>query len=95
MTFKNLNDKMNYYSEISKKTGENNWNQDVIQNEFIEMVSKCNLSNEKLDRLKNAMVKNNASLDMQPSNNKSYEVFNKIVEMKKAEALEEQRRMVA
>jgi hypothetical protein len=95
MTFKNLNDKMNYYSEISKKTGENNWNQDVIQNEFIEMISKCNLSNEKLDRLKNAMVKNNASLDMQPSNNKSYEVFNKIVEMKKAEALEEQRRMVA
>ena len=74
MTFKNLNDKMNYYSEISKKTGENNWNQDVIQN---------------------AMVKNNASLDMQPSNNKSYEVFNKIVEMKKAESLEEQRRMVA
>jgi hypothetical protein len=95
MTFKNLNDKMNYYSEISKKTGENNWNQDVIQNEFIEMISKCNLSNEKLDRLKNAMVKNNASLDMQPSNNKSYEVFNKIVEMKKAESLEEQRRMVA
>ncbi len=95
MTFKNLNDKMNYYSEISKKTGENNWNQDVIQNEFIEMISKCNLSNEKLDRLRNAMVKNNASLDMQPSNNKSYEVFNKIVEMKKAEALEEQRRMVA
>lgn len=95
MTFKNLNDKMNYYSEISKKTGENNWNQDVIQNDFIEMISKCNLSNEKLDRLKNAMVKNNASLDMQPSNNKSYEVFNKIVEMKKAEALEEQRRMVA
>lgn len=95
MTFKNLNDKMNYYSEISKKTGENNWNQDVIQNEFIEMISKCNLSNEKLDRLRNAMVKNNASLDMQSSNNKSYEVFNKIVEMKKAEALEEQRRMVA
>lgn len=95
MTFKNLNDKMNYYSEISKKTGENNWNQDVIQNEFIEMISKCNLSNEKLDRLRNAMVKNNASLDMQPSNNRSYEVFNKIVEMKKAEALEEQRRMVA
>lgn len=95
MTFKNLNDKMNYYSEISKKTGENNWNQDVIQNEFIEMISKCNLSNEKLDRLRNAMVKNNVSLDMQPSNNKSYEVFNKIVEMKKAEALEEQRRMVA
>lgn len=95
MTFKNLNDKMNYYSEISKKTGENNWNQDVIQNEFIEMISKCNLSNEKLDRLKNAMVKNNASLDIQPSNNKSYEVFNRIVEMKKAEALEEQRRMVA
>lgn len=95
MTFKNLNDKMNYYSEISKKTGENNWNQDVIQNDFIEMISKCNLSNEKLDRLKNAMVKNNASLDMQPSNNKSYEVFNKIVEMKKAESLEEQRRMVA
>lgn len=95
MTFKNLNDKMNYYSEISKKTGENNWNQDVIQNEFIEMISKCNLSNEKLDRLRNAMVKNNASLDMQPSNNKSYEVFNKIFEMKKAEALEEQRRMVA
>lgn len=95
MTFKNLNDKMNYYSEISKKTGENNWNQDVIQNEFIETISKCNLSNEKLDRLRNAMVKNNASLDMQPSNNKSYEVFNKIVEMKKAEALEEQRRMVA
>lgn len=95
MTFKNLNDKMNYYSEISKKTGENNWNQDVIQNEFIEMISKCNLSNEKLDRLRNAMVKNNASLDMQPSNNKSYEFFNKIVEMKKAEALEEQRRMVA
>ena len=95
MTFKNLNDKMNYYSEISKKTGENNWNQDVIQNEFIEMISKCNLSNEKLDRLRNAMVKNNASLDMQPSNNKSYEVFYKIVEMKKAEALEEQRRMVA
>lgn len=95
MTFKNLNDKMNYYSEISKKTGENNWNQDVIQNEFIEMISKCNLSNEKLDRLRNAMVKNNASLDMQPSNNESYEVFNKIVEMKKAEALEEQRRMVA
>lgn len=95
MTFKNLNDKMNYYSEISKKTGENNWNQDVIQNEFIEIISKCNLSNEKLDRLRNAMVKNNASLDMRPSNNKSYEVFNKIVEMKKAEALEEQRRMVA
>lgn len=95
MTFKNLNDKMNYYSEISKKTGENNWNQDVIQNEFIEMISKCNLSNEKLDRLRNAMVKNNASLDMRPSNNKSYEVFNKIVEMKKAESLEEQRRMVA
>lgn len=95
MTFTNLNDKMNYYSEISKKTGKNKWDQDAIQNDFIEIVSKCNLPVEKLERIESFMVHDNASLDMQPSNNKSYEVFNKIVEMKKAEALEEQRRMVA
>ena len=30
MTFKNLNDKMNYYSEISKKTGESIANVNTI-----------------------------------------------------------------
>lgn len=85
MTFNKLNEKMNYYSEISKKTGENNWNQDIIQTDFIEMVSKCNLSVEKMDKLSNCMIKNDAVLDMKQSNNKSYEVFTKIVNMKKEE----------
>lgn len=85
MTFNKLNEKMNYYSEISKKTGENNWSQDIIQTDFIEMVSKCNLSVEKMDKLSNCMIKNDAVLDMKPSNNKSYEVFIKIVNMKKEE----------
>lgn len=86
MTFNNLNEKMNYYSEISKKTGENTWNQDAIQNDFIEMVSKCNLPIEKLEKLESFMVHDNAILDMAPSKNKSCEVFNKIVTMKKEEA---------
>lgn len=85
MTFGLLNDKMNYYSEISKKTGENTWNQDLIQNDFIEMVSKCNLSIEQMDRLENYMIKNNATIDMQPSNNKSCETFSKLVDTKKEE----------
>lgn len=86
MTFNSLNDKMNYYSEISKKTGENTWNQDVIQNDFIEMISKCNLSLEQMNKLENYMVKNNATIDMQPSNNKSCDTFSKLVDMKKEEA---------
>ncbi len=86
MTFTSLNDKMNYYSEISKKTGKNNWNQDVIQNDLIEMVSKCNLPVEKLEKLESFMVRDNATLDMEPGKNKSCEVFNKLVTMKKEEA---------
>lgn len=86
MTFNKLNEKMNYYSEISKKTGENNWNQDTIQTDFIEMISKCNLPIEKMDRLANCMIKNNATIDMENSNNKSYDIFNKTVNMKKEEA---------
>lgn len=85
MTFGLLNEKMNYYSEISKKTGENTWNQDLIQNDFIEMISKCNLSVEQMDKLENYMVKNNATIDMKSSNNKSYDSFNKLVDMKKEE----------
>lgn len=86
MTFTNLNDKMNYYSEISKKTGENSWNQDAIQNDFIDMISSCNLSVEKMEKIKSFMVSDNSMLDMKPSNNKSCEVFNKLVDMKKEEA---------
>lgn len=86
MTFKNLNDKMNYYSEISKKTGENAWNQDAIQSDFIEMISKCSLSEEKMEKLENYMIKNNAVIDMEPSNNKSCDVFSKLVAMKKEES---------
>lgn len=86
MTFTNLNDKMNYYSEISKKTGKNNWNQDAIQNDLIEIVSKCNLPVEKLEKLESFMVRDNAALDMEPSKNRSCEVFNKLVTMKKEEA---------
>ena len=86
MTFTNLNDKMNYYSEISKKTGKNKWDQDAIQNDLIEIVSKCNLPVEKLERIESFMVHDNATLDMEPSRNKSCEVFNKLVAMKKEEA---------
>lgn len=86
MTFTNLNDKMNYYSEISKKTGKNNWDQDAIQNDLIGIVSKCNLPVEKLERIESFMVRDNATLDMEPSRNKSCEVFNKLVAMKKEEA---------
>ena len=86
MTFTSLNDKMNYYSEISKKTGKNNWNQEAIQNDLIEMVSKCNLPLEKLERIESFMVRDNSTLDMEPSKNKSCEVFNKLVAMKKEEA---------
>lgn len=86
MTFTNLNDKMNYYSEISKKTGKNNWDQDAIQNDLIEIVSKCNLPVENLERIESFMVRDNATLDMEPSRNKSCEVFNKLVAMKKEEA---------
>lgn len=85
MTFTNLNDKMNYYSEISKKTGKNNWDQDGIQNDLIEIVSKCNLPVEKLERIESFMVRDNATLDMEPSKNKSCEVFSKLVAMKKEE----------
>ena len=86
MTFTNLNEKMNYYCEISKKTGENNWDQDAIQNSFVEMISKCSLPIEKLEKIESFMVHDNASLDMKPSKNKSCEVFSKLVEMKKEEA---------
>lgn len=86
MTFTDLNNKMNYYSEISKKTGKNNWNQDAIQNDFIDIVSKCNLPVEKLEKIESLMVHDNAMLDMEPSKNKSCEVFSKLVEMKKEEA---------
>ena len=85
MTFTNLNDKMNYYSEISKKTGKNSWNQDAIQNDLIEIISKCNLPIEKLERIESFMVRDNATLDMESSKNKSCEVFNKLVAMKKEE----------
>ncbi len=86
MTFTNLNDKMNYYSEISKKTGKNKWDQDAIQNDLIEIVSKCNLPVEKLERIESFMVRDNAALDMESSRNKSCEVFDKLVAMKKEEA---------
>lgn len=85
MTFTNLNDKMNYYSEISKKTGKNNWDQEAIQNNLIELVSKCNLPVEKLEKIESFMVRDNATLDMEPSKNKSCEVFSKLVAMKKEE----------
>lgn len=71
MNFTKLNEKMNYYSKVSKQTGVNNWNQDAIQNDFIEMIQEVNLTNSQIEQISNLMVSNNAVLDMEPSKNMS------------------------
>lgn len=85
MTFNSLNNQMNYYCGISKKTGSNAWNQDDVQRDFVEMITGCNLSLEQLESLEIYMVKNNATIDMEPTMNKSYESLEKMISMKKSE----------
>lgn len=85
MTFSTLNDQMNYYCRISKKTGNNSWNQDDVQKSFVEMISNCSLSLEQLETLETYIVKNDASIDMEPSNNKSYAELENMISIKKEE----------
>ena len=93
MSFNKLNDEANYYSELSGKTGQNSWNQDKFQSNFISMVESCNLTKEQVEKIGNLMVRNNAEIDMAPSNNKSvteFEVFAK----NRVDALEQSKGMI-
>ena len=92
MSFNKLNDEANYYSELSQKTGKNSWDQDKIQSEIISMIESCNLTKEQIEKLGNLMVRNNAELDMIPSNNKSvteFEVFakNKVQDLEQSKGM--------
>ena len=86
MTFGQWNDEINYYSILSKRTGKNSWNQDKAQLGYLETIEKCELTAEQVDRLNGVMVKNNAVLDMEPSNNKeSIEKFHSIIKTRELE----------
>ena len=83
MTFENWNNEINYYSSISKKTGKNSWNQNSAQLGFIELIENCELTKEQAQMLEESMIKNNAVLDMEPSNNKeSIEKFHSVIKIK-------------
>lgn len=82
MSFNKLNDEANYYSELSAKTGNNCWNQDKFQTSMIEMIQDLNLSKEQVEKIGNLMVKDNASIDMEPSNNKSVTEFESVAKHK-------------
>lgn len=86
MTFREFNDKANYYSTRTRATGENVWNQDEIQRSFIALIGKCNLTNEQLAAIDGFMVKDNATIDMSPSYNQSYNEFKNFALAKQAEA---------
>lgn len=86
MTFEKWNDEINYYSSISKKTGKNSWNQNNAQLGFIELIENCELTPEQVNKLEGAIVKNNAILDMEPSNNKeSIERFHSAIKVRELE----------
>ncbi len=92
MSFNKLNDEANYYSELSGKTGNNCWNQDKFQSNFINMIQSCNLTKEQIEKLSNLMVRDNASIDMAPSYNKSADIFadfakNKVAELEKGKSM--------
>ena len=69
MTKEKWNDEINYYTSISKKTGKNSWNQNTAQLGFVELIENCELTPEQINKLERTIVKNNAILDMEPSNN--------------------------
>lgn len=92
MNFNKLNDEANYYTDISKKTGVNNWDQNKFQKEMIEMVTGLNLTKEQFVGLLDSMVVNNAELDMVPSYNSSKNEFadfvnDKLAELEKGKSL--------
>lgn len=93
MSFNKLNDEANYYSELSGKTGENQWNQDKFQSDFINMIESCNLTKEQIEKLSNLMVRDNASIDMTPSYNKSVTEFDEFAK-NKVDTLEQSKGMI-
>lgn len=86
ITFEKWNNEIEYYSSISKKTGKNLWDQDKAQLGFVELIENCELTPDQINELDKAMIKNNAVLDMEPSNNKkSIEGFNRIIKSRELE----------
>lgn len=85
ISFEKFNGELNYYTGISKKTGNNNWNQDSAQNSFIELIENCSLTPNQVEALSSAMIRNNAVLDMEPSKNMSVEKFHSVIKVRKLE----------
>lgn len=75
MTFEKFNETINYYSKTTRTTGNNVWNQDEVQHQFMSLISNCNLTKEQLENIENFMVENNASLDMAATKNNSAKEF--------------------
>ena len=79
ISFEKFNEEINYYTDISKKTGKNCWDQDSAQRSFTGVIENCELTMEQVEALSATMVRNNASIDMAPSNNKSVDDFKQLI----------------
>lgn len=85
ITFEKFNETANYYSKTSRTTGKNVWNQDEMQQQFMTLISDCNLTKEQLENLESFMVENNATIDMTDSKNKSAQEFGEMVKSNNTE----------
>lgn len=84
MTFEKFNETINYYSKTTRTTGNNVWNQDEVQHQFMGLISNCNLTKEQLENIECFMVENNSAIDMAQTKNASVQEFNEIVKAKEA-----------
>lgn len=79
VNFEEFNKTANYYTSASRNFGHNVWDQDDIQRKFIELIVNCNLTKEQRDSLKEFIVSNNATIDMEPTKNNSVNEFNDFI----------------
>ena len=82
ITFDKFNETINYYSKTTRTTGNNVWNQDEVQRQFMGLISNCNLTKEQLENVECFMVENNSTIDMNPTKNASVQEFSAIAKAK-------------
>ncbi|MBE6138187.1 MAG: hypothetical protein E7173_00390 [Firmicutes bacterium] len=75
VTFTKFNETANYYSRMTRTTGDNAWNQDEIQRQFTSLISDCDLTKEQITSLESFMVSNNRVIDMTDTKNMSATEF--------------------
>lgn len=60
VTFTKFSETANYYSKASRTTGKSVWNQNELENQFMNMISNCNLTKEQVESLSAFMSVDNA-----------------------------------